>query len=632
MLQILRNKSQSIFIQAIVVIIALVFIFWGVGANLMGSREAALVINDEEISFQESQIAYDRAYTNLRNQFGGSDIPQGLLENLGIKEQVINQLIQDALLRQGAVNMGVLISRDEIQETVQNMVQFQKDGAFNLEKYQTLLAANSYSPTKFEETVKLDMLAQKVRIGITNFAATANDFEIEDLHKLEKTTVAVNFVKISPSDYMETIVSPEQDLADYYATVQDNYKTEPQVKLQYLDFSYGNVGKKITIDDASIEKYYQDNNAEFSTPEQRSARHILFKADDSSPADIHESQQKRAQEILELAQNGSDFSELAKQYSEGPTKERGGNLGLFSRGQMVKPFDDAVFSLNAGELSDVVKTSFGYHIIKLENIVTATTQPLEEVKSSIVEKLQIEQGKKLAFQLANESYESIIGAGSLKAYLDANPEIEILNTDFFSRTAPPAGVSSDPKFLSAAFALKSGELSSLVETTSGYAILFAEAIKEPAVPKLADVKEKVIQDFKKSKAEEMAEQTATTLLQKAQESSALSTAAEEAGLTIENSGYLAKNDSQSEGAFPAAMVEEAFKLSSKEPFPAEPGQNGGNYYVFEYIGQKTPEETLTDEDRERYRTAIIQQKQQQLLSAWLDNQRKQAKIFTHKSL
>jgi len=632
MLQILRNKAQSLVIQVIVVIIALVFIFWGVGANLMNNREAALVVNDEEISFEDFQVAYDRAITNLGNQFGGT-VPQGLLESLGIKDQVINQLIQQALLRQGAKKMGLLISREEIQDTIKNMVQFEEDGAFSLEKYQSLLALNNYSPSKFEETVKLDMLVQRTSLDISKFAATANDFEIEELHMMEKSAVAVKYVKISPNDYLESITPIDEDLEKWYTTVQDNYKTDPEIKLQYLDFSYDTVGEKLTIDEATIEQYYEDNTANYTTPEQRSARHILFKADDNSPADVHTKQEEKAQEILELAKSGSDFADLAKQYSEGPTKDRGGDLGSFSKGQMVKPFDDAVFSLKSGEISEVVKTSFGYHIIKLEIIVPATTKPLEEVKVSIMKKLQGEQAKPLAFQVANESYEAIIGAGSLKAYLDANADKKTITTEFFSRNSPPASLANDPKFLTAAFALKEGELSSLIETTNGYAILFAEAINEPSVPALADVKSQVSEDYIMSKAGEMAKETATAILSKAKEGETLGTAAEEKGLTVEESGYLSKNsDTNEESSFPVAMVDDIFKLSGKDPLPAEPRLQDGDFYVFEFIGQKLPEEAITEEDKERYKNAIIQLKQQQLLAAWLDGERQKAKIMTHKSL
>lgn len=630
MLQILRDKAQSIVIQAIVVIIALVFIFWGVGTNMMNNREAAIVINDEEISFQDFQTAYERAYNRIRDQFGGN-VPQGLLENLGIKEQVTNQLIQEALLRQGAAEMGIVVSREEIRSTVQNMVQFEENGEFNMEKYSTLLAANGFTPTSFEESIKVDLLAQKASLGISGFASSASDYEIDDLYRLEKSTVAVNYVTIPREDFTDSVVIDDEALTDWYTTVQDNYKTEPQLKIKYLDFSYATVGEKVSLDEAIIEKHYKENITDYTTEEKRRARHILFKADNNSAEDVHAAQLKKAQEILDIARQGNDFSELAKQYSEGPSKDQGGDLGLFSRGQMVKPFEDAAFSLEVGGISEVVKTTFGYHIIKLEEISPAVTQPLDKVKDSIRKTLQTEQAKPLAFQVANEAYEGIISLGSLGAYLDANPQVKINETEFFSRSNPPQEFINDQKFLNAAFTLKEKELSSLLETTDGYAIVFAEAVKEPEVPELTTIKDKVTSDFKNAKAAENALEKAKIILQKAKDEASLATSAEQNGLVIMDSGDLSKSEASDNG-LPRNLVESAFKLTANAPYPEEPLSSENSLYILEFKERKDPSTALTDSDRERYQNAILQLKQQQVLSGWLKNRREQAEVYTHKNL
>jgi peptidyl-prolyl cis-trans isomerase D len=630
MLQLLRNKAQSIVIQALVVIIALVFIFWGVGTNLMNNREAAIVVNDEEISFQDYQNAYDRIYNNLRSQFGGN-VPQGLLESFGIKDQVVNQLIQEALLRQGAAEMGIHASREEVKETVENMVQFQENGRFNIEKYESLLAANGFSPHSFEKTMALDMLAQKTRLAIGEFASTVTEYEIEDLHKLEKSAVAVKYVAIQTADYLDMVKVDDKELAEWYATVQDDYRTDPQIKLSYLDFSYDNVGEKITIDNEAVEQHYRDNIAAYTDEEKRGARHILLKADENSPAEIHEQQKIKAAEILNMARQGADFAELATKYSEGPSQAQGGDLGLFSRGQMVKPFEDAAFSVEEGGISDVVKTSFGYHIIKVEKILPPQTTPLEEVRDSILAELRTEQAKPLAFQVANDAYEGIIAAGSLEAYLKENPNVEVKQTEFFTREHPPKGLAADPNFIRTAFALKEKELSSLIETSKGYAILFADEIKPPQVPAMSEVREQLISDYKDYKAKNTAEETARSLLQTAREAQSLEKAAEKGGFTVTNSGYL-KRDTSQESSVPRSLIEAAFKLTPGEPLPDEPLQADSTLYVYAFADRKLPEGELSEEEKTRYREAIIERKQQQILSGWLANRREQAKIFTHKSL
>lgn len=629
MLQILRNKAQSIVIQAIVVIIALVFIFWGVGTNMMNSREAAIVVNDHEITFQEFQTAYERSFNRIRDQFGGN-VPSGLLEQMGIKEQVTNQLIQEALLLQGAQEMGIQVSREEIATAVEEMVQFQENGTFSIEKYQTLLSLNGYTPHSFEQSIQVDMLAQKASLGIGNFASEATDFEIEDLYRMEKSTVAVEYVEIKHDGFLDDVEVNDEELSKWYATVQNDYKTEPKVKLKYLDFSYSTVGQKITVEEDELKNYFDDNSAEFSIPEKRSARHILFKADESSPAEVHDEQRKKAEEILALAKQGEDFASLAEKYSEGPSKSNGGDLGQFGRGQMVKPFEDATFSLELNGISEVVKTAFGYHIIKVESIVPSETKPFSEVENTIREKLQNQQAKPLAFQLANEAYEGIIGAGSLDAYLKATQGTLLQETDFFSRSAPPEDIGQDQKFLTAAFNLKENELSSLVETDSGYAIIYADGIMAPEVPEMEKIRDVLTDDFIQDKAVELAKSSAETLLAKATEGSSLREAANGIGVEPQSAPAVAKGTTTS--GLPASTVEMAFKLTQETPYPEEPVAEAESFYVLELKERNDPQDPLSEEDKERYRSAIIQIKQQQVISSWLQNQRQKAKIFLHNNL
>lgn len=631
MLQILRNKAQSLVIQIIVVIIALVFIFWGVGPNLMNNREAAIVVDDEEISFAEYQNAYDRMYDNLREQFGGT-LPQGLAESLGIRGQVVNQLIQDALLRQGAAEMGIIISQEEIRDTIESMVQFQENGSFSMERYTSLLALNGYSPPKFEEQVERDMLAQKVQLNIARFAVTATKYEIENLNRLENSSVAIKYVKISALEHMDEVAMDRQSVEDWFLSVQDRYTTDPQVKLKYLDFSYTNVGAKITVDDTTAQRYYDENLAEFTQPEQRRARHILFRVDDNSSAEVHEQQRQKAEEVLDMARSGQDFGALATEYSEGPSSVQGGDLGLFSRGQMVKPFEDAVFALEPGSISDVVKTSFGYHIIKVEEIIPMVTASFDEVREGITTNLQNEEARPLAFQLANEAYENIIAAGSLQAYLAENPEVSVRETDFFSRTAPPEEIVNDQRFLTTAFSLKENELSSLVETDSGYAILFAEAVKPPQVPDFETVADQVNKDFREFQAAELASAQATALLEQLKtKTESLENLAGQEGLEVKNSSYLKKGGSGNDD-LPGGLVQAAFELSANKLYPDEPFSSDNDFYVFEFVDRKIPMGNLDEDELQRYENAIIQRKQQQVLTSWLESRRNQAKVFTHRRL
>lgn len=629
MLQILRDKAQSTVIQAIVVIIALVFIFWGVGSNLMNNREAALTVNGEEISFQDFQQAYDRAYQNMADQFGGN-LPKGLAESLNIKQQVINQLVQTALLRQGAREMGIIVSSDEIQATINNMVQFQENGAFSIDKYKNLLASNRLSPNKFESNMRYDMLAEKTVRDIGGFAAISSEDELKELYRQANEKVSVKYTSLTATDFSADVTIDDNELAKWFADNSDQYKTEPQVKLQYLPFTYADVGEKITIDDTLVGEYYSENTSQFSTEEQRRARHILFKAGENDSEQLHEKKKQLAAEVATMAKSGTDFATLAAEYSEGPTKDNGGDLGFFSRGQMVPSFEEAVFGMQPGEVSEVVQSPFGYHLIQLEDIEPAQTTPLAEVSDEIRTILRYKEAQPLAFQLANTAYEGIIGGGSMQAYLETSPDSKAVVTDFFSRSNAPEQLAGDLEFMNTAFSLKAGELSSLVKTEKGCFVLFAQEVKDPQTPELADVRDQVEKDFAAARGIELASEAAQELLAKLASGTSIEDAAAEYGLQISDSGLIGRNG-QGESSFPPSLAESVFRLSPAEPFPAEPGIVGEDYYVYSFVDREIPEE-ITEEELAPYRQVLLRNKQQEVLSAYLANLENEAVITRHKSL
>ncbi len=632
MLQFLRKRAQSFVIQAIVVIIALVFIFWGVGAKLMNNHEAAIVVNGEEISFQDFQKAYDQAYARLAQQFGGT-LPKGLADSLNIKQQVINQLVQGALLRQGGIKMGLRVSGEEIQRTIEGMVQFQENGSFNLERYKLILASNRLSPTKYEDSLRYELLANKTINSISDFVLPASDYEIEDLYKLENEKVSVFYTIISPASYLADIEVQESDLEAWYKQNGERYQTAKMVQLTYLPFTYEENAKKITIDEAEVKAYYDQHLTDYQIPEKRQARHILFKATPNDSDEVHQKQLRKAEEIRALAQKGENFAELAKKYSEGPSASAGGELGLFERGRMVKPIDDAVFAMTKGEVSDVVKTDFGYHIIKLEDIQLPRVRSLDEARPEIVKKLQLERAKPLTLELANIAYESIISSGSLSAFLKSHPDADVVETAFFSRSTPPPGITADPAFLDKAFSLKQGELSSLVETADGYVIISATAVQEPHIPKLDSVRAKAEADYKYEKAAEKAATIANQLLDDfKKEGASYKDIVEGKGLSVQTSGPLSKNPEAQQSAFPQALVQSAFRLSPADPVASEPGRSGQDYYVYWFNDRTAPKTAMTEEEKERYKNMLQQFKQQQILDAWLANQKSKAKIAIHSSL
>ncbi len=625
MLQLLRKKAQSTFIQIIVVIIALVFIFWGVGGKLTGNREDALVVNGEVITFPQYQRVYDRAYQRLSDQFGGN-VPKGLAETLGVKQQVIKQLVQTTLLRQGAKEMGLTVSPQEIQRIIEKMVQFQENGVFNIERYRAVLAANRMDPTKFEDSMRIDQLSEVAAREIGNFASVATDFEVKEVYSQQNEKIDVKYVKISPDQFVDKVKVDDKILRSWFETVKENYKSDPQIKLKYLDFTYESVGHKIVIDKSKIEEYYKDNIEKYQIPEQRHARHILLKAGKEDSAERHQEQAKKAEKIRQLAKAGGDFSALAREYSEGPSKESGGDLGFFSKGQMVPAFDKAVFSMKPGDISDVVKTQFGYHIISLEDIKPAETTPLAKVADEITATLQRKEAESLTFQVANDAYEGIIAAGSLTKYAESHPDIHLEQTDFFPKSNAPADLKMDPQFLDKAFELNKGELSSLIKGKTGYSILYAEDVKPPEIPTFESKKDILAKDYQKVKSKELAETAAKEMLSKLRGGKQFDALAQELGYAVLDSGFMSKNEKNDESGFPSALLESAFLLSKSSPLPEEPGKVGDIFFVYTFLDRQIPTMPDNSEEVAKYRENLVRFKQQQLLSAWLHHMEINAEI------
>ena len=629
MLDLLRKKTQSPFIQGTILIIVLVFIFWGVGSGINDNLNIVATVNNEGIPYEDFQKAYNQLTTQYRNQFGGN-LPKGLLENLDLESQTIDQLIQRTLLRQGAREMGIMVSNLEVQQAVEKMEAFRTNGSFNVEQYKNILSSSGMMPSSFEASMRTDLLSGKVLSHLARFAKLT-PLEVNEQFGFDNKEISIEYISFSGSDFKEAIEAGDEELLSFYEENKNNYMTDPQVKLNFLLFPY-KADEKLVITDEEIESFYRQNFNRYSIPEQRSARHILIKTSEEDSEDALSEKLNRAEQVLELAKTGEDFTELAKQFSEGPTGPKGGDLGSFSRGRMVKPFDDAVFALNEGEISDIVETQFGFHVIKVEKIEPAHTRALEEVKDEITFQLQKQKGNELAFTGATEAYEKIILAGSLEKFSQQNTDITVDQTEFFPRKSPEKsgfteGMINEPAFLNAAFTLNKGELSSLIETAKGYAIIFAADKKVPEISLLDDVKEQVQQDYISVKSDTMAQETAQAMLASLKEKGSVDLVAEATkhGKTLENSGYITRNGS-ADSTLPTQIVTLGFELSDETPYPEEIVSDNGAFYVFRVMEMRQPSPDLYTEKEKEFKTALLERKKGTLLASWLANVRSKAEI------
>jgi peptidyl-prolyl cis-trans isomerase D len=622
MLRFIRNRAQSIFIQAIVVVIVLVFVFWGVGTNLTGDRNVVAKVNNAEIPLDEYHRAYDQAVEGYQQQFGGQ-VPPGFLDGINLRGQIVNQLIQTELLRQGAREMGVMVDETAIRQRVHSMEVFLEDGSFSLDLYEAILSQNRLSPLSFEAGIREDMLLALVAEGVSSFAFLPAT-ELEKWLSFFGEEIQIAALSIASPDFEDAVVVRDEAVAAWFEQHKMNYASEQKISLKYLFFPFVDDLDQVQVTDEELEKLFAEKKDEFTTPEQRHARHILIKVNEDDDPETVKSRKKQAEEILGMAIAGDDFAELAIRYSEGPSKDKGGDLGFFSKGQMVTPFDEAVFSMDAGEVRGPVQTSFGFHIIKLEEVRVAATRSFAEVRDELTDILRKGEVRGITFKRGVAAYEEIMRAGSLDNYREQGGK-EVVVTDFFSRSEPPAGITADQGFLSAAFRLGRGELSSLVELGKGYGIIFVQDIKPPQIPDLASVREQVIFDYRREKAVELAREAAGTDLLIAREAGMLQ------GESVREMDYI-KRSSPRAVNLPGQVIDAAFDLSPGQRFPDQPVEIANMFYIYEVRDRRLNQDPFTDTEKEQLRYQLLETKRNRIIDNWLAGLQAEAKIWINEQV
>ena len=620
MLDILRKNAQSIVIQAIVIVIAVVFVFWGVGSNLKNRSNAAAVVDGVEIGFSAFQRAYDRTIESYKQQFGGQ-LPQGLLESLGIKEQVLNQLIQSELLEQSAAAVGLRANPEAIQRKIQEMSVFAKNGRFDLETYKAILERNRMSPTGFEQDLAKDVVTSRMIDAVGSFAAITAG-EIQQWMEYANQEIKIDYAAFKSDDYVAKVPVQEQELRAWYDAHKKEYLTLPQYKLQYIFFPYQADLKQVTVQDSAIAKYYQDNLAQYQKPEQRRARHILIKIAQDADQGTKEAKRKQAEALLARLKNGEDFAKLAREFSEDQSKDKGGDLGFFGRGQMVQPFENTAFGLKKGELSSVVETPFGLHIIRLDDLTPEKRQSLDEVRSSIAQELEKQEGKAITFKRASTAYEEIMKAGSLEKY-GAGSGTAIHSTAFFAKDATHEDpVLRDSSFVQSAFALKKGELSSIVETAAGYAIMFVLDVKDPLEPDLDTVRARVTADFKKAGSIELAKKEAEAALKDAKEKGAWP-----AGVAKLAADYVKRTGPA--GSIPAPVRQDAFAQAGKSLVPEKVLTEDTSFFIYRIADIRQGKDTGDEAMRKNLEKQLLASKENKLVADLLNQYKQQVKIWTN---
>ena len=613
MLRLMRKQAGSWLIKILLGAIVIVFIFWGVGSfrSQRGGRVA--LVNGDQITLDEYREAYNNLIEQLRRRFR-NNLDEDLLKQLQVKRQALNRLIDNKLLVQESKRLKFRVSEKELADAILNIAAFQRAGMFDSRLYRDVLDRLRMTPEAFEAAQKDAMLIDKLRMLITS-SAKISDQETLEWYNWVNASVNIDYVIFDPNRYKD-IHPSDEEIKTFFENHKEEYKTDAMIKVRYLNFNPDAFRSKVALSNEEVREYYDENLETFKIPKTVEARHILLRVNQDADPETVKKTKDRALDILKLAKEGKDFAELAKQYSEGPTRDKGGYLGKFKKEAMVKPFADMAFSLKAGEISEPVRTQFGWHLIKVEKVNKASITSFDDAQKNIREKLTEDMAKSLAYDEAETvSDDAIEEEDLLNAAKERN--VKILTTDFFSNKGPIKGINNPSKFASVAFNLTDKEISNVQEFENGYYILQLVDKIQPKIPALDKVEEKVRLDLIKEKQDEKAKADSETFLAALKSGKTMHTESKKFNLTPKTTGFFKRNGSIPEIGSERDIVEIAFQLTNKKQLPENVLKGSKGYYVIQFKERKISDPENFSKEKEEIKNRLLEQKKSSIFDALL---------------
>ena len=433
MLEKFRSYAQTKAAKIILALILVPFALFGIDSylNQAGNNLSIAKVNGYKIALPE----YNRAIENVRNRImsEGKKVDPAMFDSFEFKESVIDGLITKQLLNNDIKKSRFRITDQQLSQYIIGMPEFQKDGKFSQEIYDKVLQNNQLTPKKFEESIRNDLLIQQVRDGLQKLTFIPPNNLAETL-KATSQQREISVAEFKTKEYMTKANIAEKDMQAFYDQNKSKFLAPEQVKAEFVVFSLANILPTINVTEEEIKSFYKANADKYQNQQQREASHILIAASKNAPPAEKAKAKAKAEDVLnQIRKNPKQFAELATKYSQDPeSAKKGGDLGSFGRGMMVKPFDDAVFSMKVNEISNIVESDFGYHIIKLTKIIGEgggfdAMRP--QIKAELIYQKGQEKFAALAEEFSNKVYEQ---SSSLDA-VSKRFNLPIQKTDWISR-------------------------------------------------------------------------------------------------------------------------------------------------------------------------------------------------------
>src|SRR5712691_5669303 len=547
----------------------------GSGADAASSDTIAQVAG-REITSGEFRRTYQAQLQAYRSAYGGQ-MNEQLLKQLGIEQQILQQMVDERAALAEADRLGINVSDEEVRQRIFSMPAFQENGGFIGEpRYQQLLRMQRppMTPSEFEDNVRRGLAVEKLRASLTDWLSVP-DKELEHEYRRRNDKVKLAVVSFTADSFRTQVTATDAEVASHFEGHKNDFKIPEKRKIRYLLIDIDAMRAKVAVPPADGERAYNDNLEQYSTPEQVRASHILLKTEGKDDAAV----KAKAEELLKQARGGADFAELAKKSSEDEASAKnGGDLDYFGKGRMVPEFDAAVLAMQPGQISDLVKTQYGYHIMKPGDLDSAAKA----------------QG------------------------------LTVQESGFFARDEPILGLGPAPEAANKAFDMKPNDVAGPLRASRGFVFETLVAKQDPRDAKLEEVKDRVREEVVKQKARDASKAKAAEIAAKLKHASDFVGAAKAAGVEAKTTELIAQDAPIPDLGNAPAVTEAAFKLAAGSV--SDPIATDNGTAVIKVVEKKevTPEEWTSSKDR--FREELLSDRRNRFFSAYMAKAKQKMKI------
>jgi peptidyl-prolyl cis-trans isomerase D len=613
-------KIVLLFVVVVFILTSGVLFYWGSGPSDGVPGNTVAVVNGEEIPFERFRRAQANtiaAYERMSRQ----RLTPELAERLGLSQQVVNELVTEAVVIQGAVKEGVNVSDDELRSTIQQIREFQEAGRFSRDEYVKVLKQLRLDPGDFESEVRRQLVRRKME-GLIKQGVKVSDEEVQQAYRQRHERVRAQWAYADVKPVMAAVQVADADLEPYVKAHQPQFSQPERRKLLYVTLNPQKLA--VAVSDAEVEAYYKEHAAEFDEPKRLRVSHVLVRVPPVGGSDAENAAKAKVEEVIKRAKAGEDFAKLAREISEDKASAvQGGDLGFVGAGELVAPFEQAAFALKKGEISAPVRTPFGYHAIRVLDVKEGGQLPLRDVAAKIKETLTAQKTEQAAQARAEEVRAALLSAKDFRA------EAKRLGLEAqeatFARGDALGDAGRDPQLDETIFGVAVGGVSTPIKTAGGVAIVRVEQQIPAGVPPVAEIRERVVEAIKRERAEQQVTDKAKALVATLGKGGDFAATAKADGFSTGSIPMFSRSDPPKErGSLPGGVLVAALQTPVGQV--AEPVRADGGVYVVKTLERAAAAPDGLEKARAELEKQVLEQKRMLAWDNWIRGRLADSKV------